>query len=253
MVVEKPKSEYRQVVILLRAAIADGEFPPGTLLPPEPELADRFGVNRATVNRALTMLRTEGLVRPERGRGTTVSKLPINRREAVARQNPAVREADGNRGAFDAEIKALGLTPEVAVVVSQQPAPPEIAQYLGIEPGAPVVARARDMLADGIHVQLATSYLPLSIAEGTALLSEDTGPGGTYSRLAELGLAPAEFTETVRVRTPSEEEAAALHMDLDQRVCSITRLARTASGRIVEVNKIVVPAHQWELSFTWKA
>jgi hypothetical protein len=39
-------------------------------------------------------------------------------------------------------------------------------------------------------------------------------------------------------------------MDPDQRVVAIQRTARTAAGRIVEVNQIILPAHQWELVYT---
>ena len=42
-------------------------------------------------------------------------------------------------------------------------------------------------------------------------------------------------------------------MDPDQRVVAIQRTARTTSGRVVEVNEITLPAHQWELVYEWPA
>jgi GntR family transcriptional regulator len=107
------------------------------------------------------------------------------------------------------------------------------------------------MYANDIPVQLATSYLPLDIAGGTQLAEGDTGPGGTYSRLTDLGYAPAMFSETVRVRLADDAETRFLHLDVEQRVLAIRRLARTESGRVVEVNDIVLPAHQWELTYEW--
>jgi DNA-binding GntR family transcriptional regulator len=109
------------------------------------------------------------------------------------------------------------------------------------------------MYASNVPVQLATSWLPLDIAAGTQLAETDTGPGGAYSRLAELGHAPAAFIEIVRVRPPTGHEARFLRMDPEQRVIAIRRNARTAAGRIVEVNDIVLPAHQWELVYDWPA
>ena len=70
---------------------------------------------------------------------------------------------------------------------------------------------------------MATSYLPLDIAAGTALASTDPGPGGTYSQLADLGHAPATYTETARVRPPDDDKTLFLHMDPDQRVVAIRR------------------------------
>jgi GntR family transcriptional regulator len=252
MPIETPQPEYRQVAGLLRAAIRDGEFPAGSQLPAEPELAARFGVTRPTVNRALAVLRAEGLIRPERGRGTTVNELPVIRRDTATRQRQDAREQDQSRGAFQAELQRLGLTARSDVTVEQVTAPSDVADLLGVDEGATVLLRQREMYANDFPVQMAASYFPLEIAEGT-LTEVDTGPGGAYSRLAEAGYPVAEFTETMRVRPPGEDEARVLRMDADQRVYDITRTATTAEGRIVEVNKIVMPAHQWELSFTWPA
>ena len=107
------------------------------------------------------------------------------------------------------------------------------------------------MYANDIPLQLAVSYLPLDIANGTALTEADTGPGGTYSRLADLGHAPATLTESVRVRPPDDDEALFLRMEAEQRVFAVRRTARTAAGRAVEVTDIVLPAHQWELVYEW--
>jgi len=242
-----------QVAAAIRQAIADGEWGPGEQIPPEPELAARYGTTRATVNRALSILRTEGLIRPKQGRGTTVRALPVLRRDSVARQRRDVREQGQARGAFEGELRALGLTSRSDVDVHQVPAAAGVAELLGVEPGAAVLARQRQMYASDEPVQLATSYIPLDLAEGTPIAQTDPGPGGTYSRLAEIGHAPAVFAETVQVRQPTAEEARFLRMDLDQRVIAIRRTARTAAGRIVEVNEITLPAHQWELVYEWPA
>jgi GntR family transcriptional regulator len=253
MDIQTQRPEYIQVAAALRDAIIQGEWAPGALMPSEPELAVRYGVTRSTVNRAMSVLRTEGLVRPERGRGTTVNQLPVIRREALARQRRDAREAGQGRGAFDGELRRLGLTPRSDVEVAEMAAPDEVAGLLGVDQGTTVLARRRRMYANDIPVQLATSYLPLDIVAGTALASADPGPGGTYSRLADLGHAPATYTETARVRPPDASEAKFLQMDPDQRVVTIQRTARTAAGRIVEVNEITLPAHQWELVYEWSA
>ena len=171
----------------------------------------------------------------------------------AARGIQHVREAGQARGAFDGELRRLGLTPRSDVDVAQVPAPADVADLLGVEEGAPVLARQRRMYANDTPVQLAMSYLPLDIAADTALASTDPGPGGIYSRLADLGHAPDTCTETARVRPPDDDEAQFLRMDPDQRVVTIQRTTRTAAGRIVEVNQITLPAHQWELVDEWPA
>jgi GntR family transcriptional regulator len=249
MGLESPRPQYRQLADLIRAAIDGGEYAPGSLLPSEDELARRYDVSRPTVNRAMSILRSEGLIRVERGRGTIVRDLPLIRRDAVARQR--IRETADARGAFQAELERLGLTARSDVQVSEAEAAADIAELLAVKPGTKVLTRHRKMYANDVPLQLAVSYLPLDIASGTALAEADTGPGGTYSRLAELGHAPATLEESVRVRPPDDDEAQFLRMEAEQRVFAVRRIARSATGRVVEVTDIVLPAHQWELIYQW--
>lgn len=254
MALETPESRFRQVADLLRASIKSGEYPPGSTLPSEPKLAAKFETARATVNRALTILRSEGWIRTEHGRGSIVNELPVIKRNSMSRQTRAVREADGSRGAFDGELRALGLASKSSLrSVGPVPAPADIADALGVSEGDQVLTRDRLMSVNDIPVMLSTSYFPLEVAGGTQLEQEDTGTGGAYSRLADLGHAVTEFTEDIIVRPPSADEARLLRMDPDQRVFEVVRSAVTADGRTVEVNRMVKPAHQWKLSYTWPA
>jgi GntR family transcriptional regulator len=249
MHLETPRSQYRQLADLLRAAIESEQYAPGTTLPSELELAKQYGVGRLTVNRAVQILRSEGLVRVQRGRGTIIRDLPVLTRDAAARL--ASRETGQARGAFQAELEHLGLTARSDAEILETDPPDDVASLLGTD--GKVLARRRHMYANDIPIQLATSYLPLDIAAGTRLTQPDTGPGGSYSRLADLGHAPAAFTETVRVRLASDDETRFLHLDTEQRVLAIRRLAHTHAGRVVEVNDTVLPAHQWELVYRWIA
>jgi len=52
---------YEQVAHHLREQILTGELAPGTPLPPERELCERFGVGRTTIREALRSLQTKGL------------------------------------------------------------------------------------------------------------------------------------------------------------------------------------------------
>src|SRR3954468_4913323 len=52
---------YEQVADRLREAILSGELEPGSALPPERELCERYGVGRTTIREALRSLQTRGL------------------------------------------------------------------------------------------------------------------------------------------------------------------------------------------------
>ncbi|HEY6757849.1 MAG TPA: FadR/GntR family transcriptional regulator [Baekduia sp.] len=53
---------YEQIADRLRESILTGELAPGSVLPSERELSERFGVGRTTVREALRALQTKGLV-----------------------------------------------------------------------------------------------------------------------------------------------------------------------------------------------
>lgn len=254
--IENPRPGYRQVAEEIRRRIRNGVYPPASVLPAEPDLAEEIGVSRSLVNRALSALRSEGWVSPQAGRGTTVNPLPVLRRATIGRQAKTAREAGAARGAFAGEVTRAGFEPRSDVTVREATADEELAEELGVDPGTPVVVRERVMAADDIPVQFATSYLPKNIVAGSPIEQKDTGPGGTYSRLADIGYPIAGFRERVRVRVPNADEARILRLDSDHRVYAITRIARARdreTGPVVEVNRMVLPAHAWELETEWPA
>lgn len=244
------RSKFRQVADAIREAIQRGDYPRGGALPREDILADQLGVSRATVNDAVRVLVSEGLLRIHRGKGMFVTEIPPIVRNAQARYATDARER--GRGAFDVEVRALGREPRVAVQIERVAPPATVAEILGVSADEPsTVARIRNMGADDVPLQIATSYIPLDIAEGTAIEQEDTGPGGIISRFAELGHKQIRISERITVRPPTAEETTFLGMTEDQRVYEITHIGWTAEGRAVEVAIHIMPTHQWTLEYEW--
>src|SRR5437870_9325921 len=98
---------YKQIADQLRSAIQSGEYPPGEALPSEAALSGTFAVTRMTVRQALDVLKAEGLVRSEHGRGVFVRERPQVRSLRRSRFDPHSRES--GRGAYDFEMRRLGL------------------------------------------------------------------------------------------------------------------------------------------------
>src|SRR5665213_321840 len=76
---------YSKVAAELRREIADGVVKPGERLPPARDLAAVMGVNQNTMFRALRVLRDEGILDFQRGRGITVSGNAPGLSDVVAR------------------------------------------------------------------------------------------------------------------------------------------------------------------------
>jgi GntR family transcriptional regulator len=242
---------YRQVANQLRAQIAAGEYPAGTQLPSERELVDRYAVSRPTIRQAIAVLRTEGLVLAEHGRGLFVRPKPAVQR--LSRNRLSRRERSESRGTFLTDAHINDFTPRVDVSVRIEAADGRTAQMLSIDPGTPVAVRQRLMFADDLPVQLAVSRLPRDLTEGTAMEEADTGPGGVYARLEDRGHTLAHFTEFVTARLPDVEEATALHLSTGTPVLAVTRVAVDAEGRAVEVNDMVLPGDRYELMYELSA
>jgi GntR family phosphonate transport system transcriptional regulator len=116
-------------------------------LPAEIELAAQYCVNRHTVRAAIKALMQEGVVSPERGRGTrilqhTKLKFPISKRTR-----------------FSAAVEAAGMQASSAILsYGNVSATAEIAQALGLNKGAEVVQLESLHFADGAAISKASNW-----------------------------------------------------------------------------------------------
>ncbi|MBB4892644.1 GntR family transcriptional regulator [Streptomyces olivoverticillatus] len=139
------------------------------------------------------------------------------------------------------------------IEVAERVVPEHVAGLLGVEPIAKVWARKRRYVLDGRPVLLSTSYLPADLVAGSAITREDTGPGGIYARLAELGCKPVRFREEIRCRMPSAEESRQLDLSAGTPVVLIRRTAFAEGGRAVEVSEMTLDSTSYVLEYEFDA
>ena len=75
-----PIPRYLQLAELVRQRVKKGYWSPGSVLPTIEQLMQEFDVARVTVRQAIALLAKEGLLSPQRGRGTFVTGTPGTRR-----------------------------------------------------------------------------------------------------------------------------------------------------------------------------
>jgi DNA-binding FadR family transcriptional regulator len=102
------KRLYRSVLQRLEKLIDDGEYPPGGRLPPERELAERFGVSRPTVREAIIAL--EALERVEVKTGSGVYVLDTSKRSNGIDITVSAFELTEARALIEGEAAALAAT-----------------------------------------------------------------------------------------------------------------------------------------------
>ncbi len=156
------------------------------------------------------------------------------------------------RSVWETDTEGRDLTVD-GVTVTEEPAPDDVARVLDLPEGAAVCVRSRRYVLDGKPVLLAVSRLPADLVRGSAITRADTGPGGIYARLADLGAEPVRFREEVRSRMPTRDEAGRLGLGAGTPVVLVRRTAFTAAGQAVEVNDMVLDSAAYVLEYDFGA
>jgi GntR family transcriptional regulator len=206
----------------IAAEIADGSIGPGERLGAERDLAERYGVSRATLRAALDALQSEGAVRRITGRsgGTFVAERKVERDLTSLAGLPAYMRRQG----FTAGARVLA--------TSTVEADEETAAVLQLPPRALVLEIVRVRLADGDPVSLERAVFPAERFPG--LLDEPLG-GSLYELLASrYDLAPGEAEERIEVVAATPAEARALGIRRGSPLVSIVRTAIDGGGRPFE-------------------
>jgi DNA-binding GntR family transcriptional regulator len=238
-------TRWQDLADQLRRAISRGDYPPGSLIPRISDLIEQHHVSRITVRKAIAQLSAEGLIEPIRHRGTVVRERPV--RQRITRSRTVYRDEIGYY--FDPVAQPWrALRPPA---IEWGPAPYDIAPALGVPPGTEVLIRDRVMgdPQTGQPVQLATSYLPSGLARGTILAEADTGPGGIYDRLEEMGHGPLTWHEAVSARMPGPDEADLLRLPSGVPVLRIVRTTQSPDGQTLEINDTRLNAERFEIGY----
>lgn len=176
---------HHQVYLDLRAALDAGEWRSGDRLPPERELARRYGCSLITVRHALGELAREQRIERTRGRGTFAIQPRIDRDFAGGLS-------------FAEEMERRGLQPTTRLLESRiEPAAEAVATALEVATGEPVVYLERLRMADGEPLLLEQARLPADRFGG--LLALDVERNSLYDLLADRF-----HTQVVRAREAVE-------------------------------------------------
>lgn len=242
---------FKQIADDLRRQIESGHLAAGDRVPSEAQLMDTYGVARMTVRQALGVLKAEGLVVAEHGRGVFVRSKPVVRR--VASDRFARDHREQGQAAFIAEAEGVGAPSVDHLEVGYEKPSAEVREGLRLSGRDRVLARRRRYLLDDQPVELASSYVPAPLARGTLIEERHTGPGGIYARLEDAGHLLAEFTEEVAARMPTPEERQRLLLPDGTPVLTVRRIAFDANGTPVEMTDTVKAAPSYVLEYRFPA
>lgn len=213
---------YEQIKDYILNHIQAGTFAPHTRIPSERELAQRFGVNRLTVTKALKELEQAGIVYVRIGKGTFIAPETIN------------LQLDILMG-FTEEMAQRG-HPVTSRVLSAQRTHPtaESAARLGIAVTVQVIVLRRVRCANLQPIALETSTVVGAVCPNI-LDQHNFAHESLYHVLRiHYGVALTYAEQMIESRSASREEALLLEIDERDPVLAIQRVTYDDGGRAVE-------------------
>jgi GntR family transcriptional regulator len=219
-----PVPLYRQLRALLGEEILTGQLRPGDRLPSESELVSSHGVSRITVRQALQALEVDGLVVRTPGKGTFVGE---------GRKVARLARLTG----FGENIRAVGQTPGYRTLAVTPIIDPVHATRLGLETDDGMLRIERVLLADGVPVALAESFLPVRLLGNAAaeLTPEVLDRSSLYGLVAEkAGLVLARAAEEVEPVAAGSNEAGLLDISEGALLLRVRRITYDPQARAFE-------------------
>ena len=219
----------------IRRRVADGAFDAG--FPGEIALTEQYDVSRHTIREALRVLRDEGLLRSERGRGTTIEANSYS--QNLGTLYSLFRTIEDQGVAQRSEVRRLNTTTN-----------PSVSANLNMPPDTELVVLERIRFAGDEPLAVDTAWLPKDAA--AALLKADFTRGGLYDALASLcGIRPDAGHERVTAQTSPSHVAEILQLPSDVAVLYIERTSY-ANDVPVEWRETYIRGDRFSFEAEWR-
>jgi len=229
-----PVPLYFQVATQLQQMIESGEMPVGGRLANEVELADRLGVSRPTMRRAIGYLVERGMLVRKRGVGTQIV-------------HPKVRRPVELTSLYD-DLAKNGQDPRTELRgFTIGPATTQMAQSLGVPEGLDVAWFERLRYAGGEPLAVMQNAVPTDVL---AVERADLERRGLYELLRAAGHIPRVAQQVVGARAASAAEARLLGEPRGAPLLTMSRTAWDERGAAVEYGSHVYRASRYSFELT---
>jgi GntR family transcriptional regulator len=214
-------ARHEEIAEELRRAIDDEEYTVGALLPPETELAARYGVSRGTVRQAVAALTAEGLIGSRQGARRVV--LASRRSQSFAELR-----------SFAQWARAMGRAASGTVVRTEtRPASAEDATRLHLRTGTDVLYVLRVRGLDGEPVLVERTVYADWISPAVETVDPDAA-SVTQLLYESTGLVFAYGEHVIDAVAASAQDAELLGIRRTSPLLRVRRVTTTREGRPVE-------------------
>ncbi|NUL03671.1 GntR family transcriptional regulator [Streptomyces lunaelactis] len=241
------RSLHERIAADLRDEIMSGDLGPGAKLPSTMQLKARFDASNATVQKALQLLKDERLVVGRAGAAVTVREHRQRTMRPASYMAPA--ESGGPYRWLTEAAKQGARAGSRLLDVGEVAPPADVSAALNLPEGGTAVLRRQVLMLDDEPAELVTSYYPVDIARGTAMMDRRKIKGGTPTLLAELGYPPRLSVDRISARVPTQEQYGALQLPSDLPVLRTLRVVYSDHDRPIEATVMVKAGHLYELQY----
>lgn len=221
---------HRQLFLVLRDQISRSVFAPGSALPNEETMCERFHVSRITVRRALADLVTLGLIEKRHGLGTFVRlDLPL------ARPVPSL-------GLIDSLRKTAESTQAEVLDVARGVPPPDIAALLQLAPDELAVNALRLRSMGRSPVMLTDAWVPARL--GKRITAAALKRQALYEILLSQGIRFGRAVQEITAVAADASQARLLQTELGSPLLKLVRVIHdTESVPVQHLTAYLAPAH----------
>ena len=226
---------YYQIHQHLLQDIRAGKLKPGKPLPSEELIAKRLHVSRMTARQALKLLCSLGVAHSQRGKGTFVSEIKLEKN---------IREVQS----FTEEMEARGSRPHSRLISSEVvSAESETGEALHLSPEEKVIRIRRVRVADAVPMGVETTCLPQSLCPD--LLDRFDPRTSLYRTLLQVyGIHIVQADEVVEAGLAGTKEARLLGIPKGSPVFLFTRTAYVEGGKAVEYVKSTFRGDRYKIA-----
>lgn len=223
---------YIQLREVIRGKIEDGEFPPGTAIPSENQLAEIYGLSRLSVRSALEALENEGLLKSVQGKGVFV-------------QGPKTRRDMETLGGYRHTMQERGMDASTRVLVKAlRDAGPLYSRLLHVAPEDPLWFIRRIDSSESRPVALEEIYIPYALFPGLGEI--DIALFSLYDALEWQDIHPRLGQQTLRAARLEPAMARLLEIPPDQVVMEFSYSVQDADGHLIEFSRSYIRGDRTE-------
>ena len=204
----------------LRRAIIEGEFPPGSKLPNEEALCERFSVSRITLREAVRGLIEDGYVIRRQGAGTFVTS------------GPALRNSLDTNFSYTEYLESTGIKVSKKVLdATRMTADSEVTSELELSPHTEVVVVRRVRIAGRKPAIFSIDSLPADIVDARTDLKAFSG--SLYKLLSSRGHDIDHARAVVTPTLATADQAKILEVPKGTPLQHLKQVDHDSSGRPV--------------------